>query len=168
MPKCQHSEHCQPACPCPPCHGSIPHISSQGHRSLAQQHHSPAWVWPCPGPWPPVGWLASLASRASPYSHSVITGLSLTLVTLTGLTPLHVLSSASGQPQPHTWTGLSSAAPACPCPPPSVGVVGRAMAGDSACLATLAPTHTSPWPGDRYGEGRARLFTDEFRAKRWQ
>lgn len=110
MPKCQHSEHCQPGCPCSPCHGSIPHISSQGHRSLAQQHHSPAWVWPCPGPWPPVAWLASLASRASSYSHSVVTGLSLTLVTLTGLTPLHVLSSASGQPQQHSTHGQG-----CPC-----------------------------------------------------
>lgn len=68
----------------------------------------------------------------------------------------------------HTWMGLPSAAPACP--PPSVGVVGRALPGEtlSALLAQtgtpLAPAPIAPWLGDGYGEGRARVFPQMRRA----
>lgn len=122
MPKCQHSQHCQPGCPCPhsqgshpPCHGSVTHISSQGHRSLPQQQHSPAWAWP----WAPLSWTLTTLPAWPPqpchYSHSTVMRLALSLVTLTGLTPLHVLSWASGQPQQHGH--MDRAALSCPSLP---------------------------------------------------
>lgn len=176
MPKCQHCDTASlpvpahsPRAPAPPARVQYPisalrvidHCPSST-TALPGPGHGPCW----PGPWPPVGWLASLASTASSLlSHSVVTRLSLTLVTSLGWP--HFTSSA--QPQmasaaQHTWTGLPSAVPACP--PASVGLWEEPWLV-TPCLPCwpnwgppLATAHTAPWPGDRYGgEGRARLLS---------
>lgn len=84
----------------------------------------------------------------------------------------HFTSSAQPQASLSSTAHMDRAVLVCSSLPSPSSFSGDGGKGHGwwlfACLATLAPTHISPWPGDRYGEGRARLLTDEFRAKRWQ
>lgn len=139
MPKCQHSEHCQPGCPCPLCHGSISHISSQ------VIDHWPSSTPALPGP--DMSWtLTTCGLTCQPGLHSLVTTESLSsheAVPDPGYphwadpTPRPQLSLRPASAALHTWAGLPAAAPACPPPPPSVGV--------TPCLPCW-PKWGPPWP----------------------